>query len=118
MSAVSVTNDACIRYRFTEIAVHWQVKAANSRKYDVLFLGTDNGHVLKAASKDQSDYAVVIEDLEVFPMGSSVVSLKLLVGAEAGELNKLVVVSRDEVKLMPLHRCENRTKRRSVLRIT
>lgn len=34
-------------YRYTAIAVDPQVEAANSKTYDVLFIGTDRGHVIK-----------------------------------------------------------------------
>ena len=104
----------CYRYRMTQVAVHWQVKAADLRHYDVLFIGTDNGRVLKAVNKGHSDIeTVVIEDLEVFTDQSPVVSLKLIID-ETQNMEKLIVVSRNEVKALPLHRCHAKTTCRCV----
>ena len=100
----------CCSYRLTQVAVHWQVKAADGRYYDVLFIGTNNGHVLKAVNKGHSDIqTVVIEDLNVFEDKSPVVSLKLIVGEEVEGMEKLIVVSKNEVKALPLHRCHEKT---------
>ena len=38
-------------YRFTQIAVDPQVKTPGGKTYDVLFIGTDNGKVIKAVNR-------------------------------------------------------------------
>ena len=108
-------------YKMTSIAVDWQFRAADGRFYDVLFIGTDHGHVLKAINKgsksstDQSALdTVVIEDVEVFADGASVVQMKVYRDLGNGQ-EKLVVISQEEVKSIPLHRCHLHTTCRCVL---
>ncbi|XP_022669561.1 semaphorin-1A-like isoform X2 [Varroa destructor] len=62
-------------YRYTYIAVDPQVEAVSGKAYDVLFIGTDHGHVLKVVNvasltqtSDSGQIAepVVVEDVLVF----------------------------------------------------
>ena len=67
--------------------------------------------MIKAINKGQGDRieTVVIEDIEVFASRQPVINLKVYrnVNAQAGleDQEKLIVVSRDEIKSIPLHRC-------------
>ncbi|ELU06726.1 hypothetical protein CAPTEDRAFT_179561 [Capitella teleta] len=97
---------ASFNYRMTTIAIDWQFRAADDRYYDILFIGTDHGHVLKAINKGSitSMDPVIIEDLEVFP-NQPVLELKVYRNFGAGE-EKLIVVSANQIQNIPLHRCQ------------
>ncbi|VVD05526.1 unnamed protein product, partial [Leptidea sinapis] len=94
-------------YRFTQIAVDPQVKTPGGKAYDVLFIGTDNGKIIKAinaVSYDTNKRAapVVIEELQAFGAGSPVRALRV---ARAGrDAARLIAVSDKEVLSLRLHR--------------
>lgn len=97
-----------LQYRFTKIAVDQQVRTPDGKAYDVLFIGTDDGKVIKAlnsASFDSSETvdSVVIEELQVLPPGVPVKNLYVV--RMDGDDSKLVVVSDDEILAIKLHRC-------------
>ncbi|KOB74964.1 Semaphorin-1a-like protein, partial [Operophtera brumata] len=93
-------------YRFTQIAVDPQVKTPGGKAYDVLFIGTDNGKIIKAinaVSYDTNKRAVpvVIEELQAFAAGSPVRALRV---ARAGrDAARLIAVSDREVLSLRLH---------------
>ncbi|XP_059060921.1 semaphorin-1A isoform X1 [Achroia grisella] len=97
-------------YRFTQIAVDPQVKTPGGKAYDVLFIGTDNGKIIKAinaVSYDSNKRAVpvVIEELQAFAAGSPVRALRV---ARAGrDAARLIAVSDREVLSLRLHRCSS-----------
>ncbi|CAL1546730.1 unnamed protein product [Lymnaea stagnalis] len=95
------------RSKLTQIAVDWQVLAADKRYYDVMFVGTDDGRVIKAINKGEGSKieSVVIEDIQVLEPGDAVVSLKVLSDRAEQEQQKLVVVSKKSLVSIPLHRC-------------
>ncbi|KAJ9597977.1 hypothetical protein L9F63_011178, partial [Diploptera punctata] len=98
-----------LQYRFTKIAVDQQVRTPDGKAYDVLFIGTDDGKVIKvlnAASfdSDKTVNSVVIEELQVLP--PSVAVKNLYVVRMDGEESKLVVVSDDEIQAVKLQRSE------------
>ncbi|XP_037268501.2 semaphorin-1A isoform X4 [Rhipicephalus microplus] len=92
------------QYRFTYIAVDPQVETVSGKKYDVLFIGTDTGRVLKAVNvprQQQSGggHPVLVEDVGVF-QGAPVTNL--LVHRPQG---RLVVVTHSEIQAVPLFSC-------------
>ncbi|BFZ01983.1 hypothetical protein BsWGS_05022 [Bradybaena similaris] len=92
--------------KFTQIAVDWQVLAADGNYYDVMFVGTDDGRVIKAINKGANTVdSVVIEDIQVLDVGDPVVSLKVL-SHRTGKDSLLVVASRRKVVSIPVHRCQ------------
>ncbi|XP_078314282.1 semaphorin-1A-like isoform X2 [Crassostrea virginica] len=102
--------------RMTQIAVDWQVHAGDGRYYDVIFIGTDDGRVLKVINKGQGSKieTVVIEDIQVFPEGHAVTGLKIY---RANGEEKLIVVSREKVISVPLHQCEHQESCRSCVKL-
>ncbi|PNF31376.1 Semaphorin-1A [Cryptotermes secundus] len=99
-----------LQYRFTKIAVDQQVKTPDGKAYDVLFIGTDDGKVIKALNSASFDSdkivnSVVIEELQVLP--PSVAVKNLYVVRMGGEESKLVVVSDDEIQAVKLQRCSS-----------
>lgn len=99
-----------LQYRFTKIAVDQQVRTPDGKAYDVLFIGTDDGKVIKALNSasfdsDKTVNSVVIEELQVLP--PSVAIKNLYVVHVDGEESKLVVVSDDEIQAVKLQRCNS-----------
>ncbi|KAF5281101.1 hypothetical protein FQR65_LT02967 [Abscondita terminalis] len=90
------------QYRLTVITVDPQVEAVNNEKFDVLYVGTDDGKVLKVVNipNGNSSKAVVISENNVFPPGTRIKELKTAPG-----YGRVVVVSRNEVKLATLNHC-------------
>lgn len=91
------------QYRFTMIAVDPQVQTPDGRAYDVLFIGTDDGKVVKAVNAasfdaDNKVQSVVIEEIQVLPPGVPIKNLYVSHG-------KLIVLSDDEIQSISLHRC-------------
>jgi semaphorin 6 len=98
-----------LEYRFTKIAVDWQVGALDGKAYDVLFIGTDHGKVIKALNLASFDShkavnSIVIEELQVLPLK---VAVKDLYVAHMDGESKLVVVSDDEIRAVKLQRCSS-----------
>jgi semaphorin 6 len=99
-----------LQYRFTTIAVDEQVRTPDGKAYDVLFIGTDDGKVIKALNSasfdsDKTVNSVVIEEVQVLPPGVAVKDLH--VARMAGEESKLLVVSDDEIQAVKLQRCSS-----------
>ncbi|RWS17386.1 semaphorin-1A-like isoform X2 [Dinothrombium tinctorium] len=104
-----------MKYRFTQIAVDPQLETVSGKNYDVLFIATDDGRVIKAinsascAMKGHHNHnqvvPVIIEDITVFPQKTAITNLMVYrTYYEA----KLVVVSENEIKSIPLFKCESR----------
>jgi semaphorin 6 len=103
------------KFRFTQIAVDPQIETVSGKTYDVLFIGTDDGRVLKvinAAAAAPSGHAyhnkvmpVIIEETTVFP--NKLAISNLLVYHTFYEA-KLLVVSSSEIQAIPLHKCQAR----------
>lgn len=74
--------------QFREIAVHPRIQTTDGSVYDVLFVGTDRGQVLKLVvpvdrgpTKDQGSVedgsVVLVEELQVVPKGDPVLGLQV-----------------------------------------
>lgn len=100
-----------IQYRFTQITVDPQVRAPDGKTYDVLFIGTDNGKVIKALNADsptssESINPVVMEEIQVFAPHMAVTNMMVFrKTGDSTEDGKLVVVSKDEIQAIHLQRC-------------
>lgn len=89
-------------YTFTQIAAD-RVAAADGH-YDVLFIGTDAGTVLKVISVPKgsrsSEEGLLLEELHVFEDSAAVTSMQI-----SSKRHQLYVASRSAVAQIPLHRC-------------
>ncbi|KAB1264096.1 Semaphorin-3B [Camelus dromedarius] len=89
-------------YTFTQIAVD-RVAAADGH-YDVLFIGTDAGTVLKVISVPKGSgpnaEGLLLEELHVFEDSATVTSMQI-----SSKRHQLYVASRSGVAQIPLHRC-------------
>ncbi|XP_025829100.1 semaphorin-1A [Agrilus planipennis] len=97
-------------YRFTQIAVDPQIRVPGGKTYDVLFIGTDNGKVIKAVNALSADTKegvrpVVIEEIQVFPVHAAVRGIQVLHSDK--DDGRLVVVSDSEIQSLRLHRCDS-----------
>lgn len=103
------------KFRFTQIAVDPQIETVSGKTFDVLFVGTDDGRVMKvinsaSAAPGGHQYhnkviPVIIEEMTVFPSRAPITNL--LVYHTFYEA-KLLVVSDKEIQAIPLHKCQAR----------
>ncbi|KAK2157808.1 hypothetical protein LSH36_184g07027 [Paralvinella palmiformis] len=98
---------ASFSFRMTVIEVDWQYRAVDARRYDILYIGTDDGRVIKAVNKKRSDQieTVIIEDLVVFEDKSPITKLALYRHSGVRQAEHLIVVTENEIRKLPLHRC-------------
>lgn len=92
-------------YKFTSIAVDAQVENLNGKSYDVVFVGTDDGQVLKlinaaSASSLSENKPVVISENQVLPKGTRIKELRI-----SKITQQLIIVSDNTVVSIPLHNC-------------
>ncbi|KAB5567305.1 hypothetical protein PHYPO_G00231250 [Pangasianodon hypophthalmus] len=88
-------------YSFTQIAVD-RVNAADGH-YDVMFIGTDVGTVLKVISVPKGSWSnteLLLEELQVFKDSSSIINMQI-----SSKRQQLYVGSDKGVAQVPLHRC-------------
>ncbi|CDW52935.1 Semaphorin-1A [Trichuris trichiura] len=107
-------------YQFTAIAVHSSVTTVGKQRYDVLFVGTDSGSVLKFVNVegDRRVNTVLVETVGVFPSRSPVRSLKVVPASDGDKAQVSLLISTDsELKLMPVHHCANRTSCRTCVQL-
>lgn len=84
------------RADLTQIAVLPHVKSVNGQHYDILFIGTSDGKVLKVVEVDGN--ATVIQSVSVFQKGVPIVNLLTT-------KDNVVIVSSDEIASLPVHNC-------------
>ena len=101
--------------RFTAITVDPQVGTTDGKTFDVVYVGTTNGRIIKAinshsATTRQGVQTVVIEELQVFSPITNIKDVKVI-GGKAGmkSLSQLVVMSTGEVRSFPVQRCDRAT---------
>ncbi|XP_062397082.1 semaphorin-3B [Sardina pilchardus] len=87
-------------HSFTQVTVD-RVNAADGQ-YDVMFIGTDVGTVLKVISvpSKKSNTALLLEELQVFKDSSSIINMQI-----SSKRQQLYVSSDTGVVQLPLHRC-------------
>ncbi|ERE91578.1 semaphorin-3D [Cricetulus griseus] len=91
-----------VDYRLTQIAVDHVV--AEDGQYDVMFLGTDIGTVLKVVSISKEKWnmeEVVLEELQVFKHPTAILNMELSLKQQ-----QLYVGSWDGLVQLSLHRCD------------
>ena len=96
--------------QFREIAIDPQIKTSDGQVYDIMFVGTDKGQVLKivnSANKvpgDKTQQPVLVEELQILKFGEPILGLQLSEGSEKSD-KSIVVTARDEILAVPLQRC-------------
>uniref|UniRef100_A0A8C3GA08 Sema domain, immunoglobulin domain (Ig), short basic domain, secreted, (semaphorin) 3B n=1 Tax=Cyclopterus lumpus TaxID=8103 RepID=A0A8C3GA08_CYCLU len=91
-----------VDYSFTQIAVD-RVNAADGQ-YDVMFIGTDKGTVLKVINVPKESWnnmeELLLEELEVFKDASSIINMQI-----SSKRQQLYLGSDTGIAQVPLHRC-------------
>uniref|UniRef100_A0A671YXB2 Sema domain, immunoglobulin domain (Ig), short basic domain, secreted, (semaphorin) 3B n=1 Tax=Sparus aurata TaxID=8175 RepID=A0A671YXB2_SPAAU len=91
-----------VDYSFTQIAVD-RVSAADGQ-YDVMFIGTDKGTVLKVINVPKESWnnmeELLLEELEVFKDASSIIDMQI-----SSKRQQLYLGSGTGIAQVPLHRC-------------
>ena len=90
----------------TKIAAQRGVTDINGNKFDVLFIGTNRGKVIKTvvrADQPGHESSAVQEEMQIFPGGVPVLNL-LLVESD-GQQPRLIVLSADEVRSVAVDNC-------------
>ena len=91
------------------------MRTPSGKTYDVLFIGTDNGMIIKAVNAESADShervtTVVIEEIQAFPPNVPVRGIKIIRASQAGdglEDGRLVVIADSQVQARRLHRCHS-----------
>ena len=112
-----VVRTGVLSSRFTAIAVDQQIMTTEGKTYDIIFIGTTRGRVLKvintksAVSKEDVN-TVVIEELQVFSPGTIIKELKVMNDLRGGgqrSLGRLAVMSDNEIRSLSVQRCDRAT---------
>lgn len=103
---------ASFEYRFSKLVVDPQVTFLDGKTVDVLFIATDNGIIFKAINTQASEginsiEPVVIEEIRAFEHPLPIMNLQI--AQHAGGESRLIIITDDEVKSIPLHRCHRAT---------
>ena len=108
-----VVTHASLSYRFTKLVVDPQVPTSNNQSYDVLIIATDRGTVIRAVNVEAYSASsrvtpIVIEEMRVFDNGEVITDLKLVPRTKKrGQRRRLIVVSKNEIRNVPLGRCSD-----------
>ncbi|KAK6488176.1 semaphorin-3D-like [Huso huso] len=102
MTAKPVFTRINVDYQLTQIVV--DRVGAEDGQYDVMFLGTDVGTVLKVVSVTKENWVteeVVLEELQVFKAPSPILNMEM-----SSKQQQLFIGSRDGLVQLSLHRCD------------
>ncbi|KAM4677645.1 semaphorin-3D [Discoglossus pictus] len=91
-----------VDYKLTQIAVDHVV--AEDGQYDVMFLGTDIGTILKVISVTKDIWnmeEVLLEELEIFKPPAAITNIEL-----SNKQQQLYITSKDGLVQLALHRCD------------
>ncbi|XP_055619128.1 semaphorin-1A isoform X2 [Toxorhynchites rutilus septentrionalis] len=93
-------------YRLSSITVDPQVKALDGSTHDIIFVGTNDGKVIKFVnilSSNTTDEVktVVISETQAFPLGTKVNEMTI-----SRKNRKLIVISNGKIISLPLSNCK------------
>lgn len=93
-----------LRNRFSAVTVDPQVKTITGQPMDVLFIGTDDGRIMKAVNRGgDNPKAIFTEEIHV---GNAHLAIKsLAIVRPNGEPPKLIIITHDFIHAIPLYRC-------------
>lgn len=97
-----------LQYRLTAIAVDPQVEALNGKKYDVVFVGTDDGRVIKFTNSQGPNSldvnTTVISETQAFK-GIRITDLRI-----SKSTNTVIVLGQGQMVSIPLFNCNEINK--------
>lgn len=106
-------------YRFTQVAVDPQIKTPGGKTYDVIFVGTDHGKIIKTVNAESADssqkvVSVVIEELDILAKNEPIRNLEIIRTTQYDQAKdggyddgRLIVVTDSQVMTIKLHRCNS-----------
>lgn len=110
-----------LKHRFTAITVDPQIEGLDGNLYDVIFIGTDDGRIVKLVNNiwantttgdaQQQAEPIVVSDSQVLPVGQQVRELTV-----SRHTDTLIVIGNGHIVSIPLHHC-NRSFCRDCLRL-
>lgn len=94
-----------MKHKFSAIVVNPQVSSLNGKAYDVIYLGTDSGSVIKLINAEAADSKtlkapVVISEQQVLPYGTRVTELIISKSTQS-----LIAIADNHVVSIPLNNC-------------
>ncbi|KRX50905.1 Semaphorin-1A [Trichinella murrelli] len=107
--------DTSLGYKFTALAVDI-VQSVSGFPYNVLFVGTNDGRVLKYVNvaQDTKVKSVLIETVHYFADQLPILDIRLVHSDEANRKTvSLLISTNDQLKLVPAHYCANKTSCRT-----
>ena len=112
-----VVRTGVLSSRFTAIAVDPQIMTTAGKAYDIVFIGTTRGRVLKvinakSAQSKEDVKTVVIEELQLFSPNTIIKELKVMNDLRGGgqkSLGRLAVMSENEIRSFSVQRCDRAT---------
>ncbi|KRZ07401.1 Semaphorin-1A [Trichinella zimbabwensis] len=107
--------DTSLGYQFTALAVD-VVQSVSGFQYSVLFVGTNDGRVLKYVNvaQDTEVKSVLIETVHFFADRTTISNIRAVHSDEANQKTvSLLISTNDQLKLVPAHYCANKTSCRT-----
>jgi len=91
--------------QFRVLTIDPQIKTLDGQIYDIIFVGTDKGQVLKIAnSVSRTHSPVLVEELQVLKSGEPILGLQMSEGSDRSD-KTILVTAKDEIMAIPIHRC-------------
>ncbi|KAL1129837.1 hypothetical protein AAG570_012781, partial [Ranatra chinensis] len=95
-----------LRNRFTAIAVDPQIETLTGQKLDILFIGTDDGRVIKAVNRGTGKPAALfVEEIQIANTNFAINSLHIT--RLPNHPPKLIIVTNNVIQSVPLYRCSS-----------
>lgn len=105
-----------LNYRFSAITIDPQIRSMDGKFYDIIFVGTDDGRVIKfvnilSGDSNENVLPVVISEIQVLQPGTPVT--QLTVSTKTGNV---IVIGTGNIVAVPLNQCNRITRCRDCIR--
>lgn len=92
-----------LKHLFTAITVDAQIKGLDGHRYDVIFVGTDDGRVIKivSAANETNGEPIIVTETQALPAGQKVRELTV-----SHRSQSLIVVADGQIVSIPLYHCK------------
>lgn len=105
-----------LNYRFSAITIDPQIRSMNGKFYDIIFVGTDDGRVIKfvnilSGDATENVLPVVISEIQVFQPGTPVTQLTI-----STKTGNIIVIGNGHIVAVPLNQCNRITRCRDCIR--
>lgn len=105
-----------LHYRFSAITIDPQIRSMNGKFYDIIFVGTDDGRVIKfvnilSGEPTENVLPVVISEIQVLQPGTPVTQLTI-----STKTGTVIVIGTGNIIAVPLNQCNRITRCRDCIR--